>query len=81
MRVPYRLYLVQTFIRMHSTKKVNPHKISQENLNISCQELTEYLLGKLLVRKFDGKILKGRIVETECYAGGEDKGSVSFGGR
>jgi DNA-3-methyladenine glycosylase len=41
-----------------------------------------YLLGKVLVRKLDnGSILKGRIVETECYLGGEDKASHSYNGR
>lgn len=41
-----------------------------------------YFLGKLLVRKLDdGNILKGRIVETECYLGNEDKASQSYNGK
>jgi DNA-3-methyladenine glycosylase len=34
--------------------------------------LAPLLLGKLLVRKIDGKLLKYRITETECYYGEED---------
>lgn len=33
------------------------------------------LLGKVIVRKLDGKILKGKIVETEAYLGEEDRAS------
>lgn len=37
------------------------------------------ILGKILVRKLeDGAILKGRIVETESYLGGNDKGSNTY---
>ncbi|KAF5304422.1 hypothetical protein FQR65_LT07952 [Abscondita terminalis] len=39
------------------------------------------ILRKILARKVDNEILKGRIVETECYLGGIDKASHSFGGR
>jgi len=33
------------------------------------------LLGKILVRKYDGKTIKVKIVETEAYCGAEDKAS------
>lgn len=50
--------------------------------DMSCPELANNLLGKILVRKLDsGERLSGRIVETECYLGGEDKASHSFRGK
>lgn len=39
------------------------------------------LLGKVVVRKIEDKILKARIVETESYLGMEDKAAHSYGGR
>lgn len=33
------------------------------------------LLGKIIVRKYDGKTIKVKIVETEAYSGAEDKAS------
>jgi hypothetical protein len=50
--------------------------------NVPCEDLAKGLLGKILVRRLnDGTVLKGRIVETECYPGGEDKASCSYNGR
>lgn len=50
--------------------------------DVPCEQLARALLGKMLVRRLEnGHILKGRIVETECYLGGEDKASHSFGGK
>ncbi|CAG9857748.1 unnamed protein product [Phyllotreta striolata] len=60
----------------------NARRLNKEDLDLPCQELAIYLLGKVLVRKLeDDTILKGRIVETESYLGGEDKASHSFNGR
>lgn len=40
------------------------------------------LLGKVLCRRLpDGKILRGRIVETEAYLGIKDRAAHTFGGR
>ena len=39
------------------------------------------LLGKVLVRNYNGNILKGKIVETEAYIGRIDKASHAYGGR
>ena len=44
-------------------------------------DLSKELLGKILVRKIDGRILKGRIVETEAYIGEIDKASHAYGGK
>ncbi|KAK4876722.1 hypothetical protein RN001_009228 [Aquatica leii] len=65
-------------------RKLNTLTTNQLNLefyNVPCYNLANFLLGKLLVRQINDEILKGRIVETECYLGGEDKASHSFGGR
>lgn len=63
--------------------KINYKRLVKEDLmDKTCKELSLYLLGKVLVRKLqDETILKGRIVETESYLGGEDKGSNTFNGR
>ncbi len=39
------------------------------------------LLGKILVREIDGKIVSGMIVETEAYKYKEDPASHAFGGK
>lgn len=39
------------------------------------------LLGKVLVREFNGITLKGRIVETEAYIGAVDKACHAYGGK
>ncbi|MEM2105400.1 MAG: DNA-3-methyladenine glycosylase [Candidatus Bathyarchaeia archaeon] len=39
------------------------------------------LLGKILIRKLDSKILSGRIVETEAYYGEKDPASKAHKGR
>lgn len=50
--------------------------------DVPCEQLARTLLGKILVRQLDnGQVLKGRIVETECYLGGDDQASHSFRGK
>jgi DNA-3-methyladenine glycosylase len=39
------------------------------------------LLGKVLVRKLDGQILSGRIVETEAYEATNDEAAHGYSGR
>lgn len=57
-------------------------RLGDSFFNVPCEELAKRLLGKVLVRRLDdGTILKGRIVETESYLGGEDKASHSYKGR
>src|SRR5262249_40941234 len=43
-------------------------------------ELARALLGRILVRRIDGALLAGRIVETEAYGGRIDPASHSFRG-
>ena len=38
----------------------------------------EKLIGKILVHNINGKVLKGRIVETEAYRGPFDKAAHSY---
>uniref|UniRef100_A0A914VKX7 DNA-3-methyladenine glycosylase n=1 Tax=Plectus sambesii TaxID=2011161 RepID=A0A914VKX7_9BILA len=45
------------------------------------EDLAKALLGKLIVRDCDGEMMVARIVETEAYPGGDDKGSHSFNGK
>lgn len=44
-------------------------------------DLSKKLLGKILVREVDGRILKAKIVETEAYIGEIDKASHAYNGR
>lgn len=56
--------------------------LKESDLNLECVEMAHYLLGKLFVRKLEnGRVLRGRIVETECYLGGIDKASHSYNER
>jgi DNA-3-methyladenine glycosylase len=43
--------------------------------------IAKELLGKILVTQLDGVRSTGRIVETEAYAGFDDRASHAFGGR
>ncbi|KAG9463768.1 hypothetical protein GDO78_021120 [Eleutherodactylus coqui] len=50
--------------------------------NKPCIDLAKSFLGQILVRRLpDGTELRGRIVETESYLGGEDEASHSRGGK
>ena len=44
-------------------------------------KVAKELLGKILVREIDGKLVAGKIVETEAYTGVTDKGAHVYGGR
>ena len=44
-------------------------------------QIARELLGKILVTQWDGVRCSGRIVETEAYAGVEDRACHAFGGR
>ncbi|XP_018569218.1 probable DNA-3-methyladenine glycosylase [Anoplophora glabripennis] len=65
-----------------SVNNLNIRRLLKEDIDKPSKELSIYLLGKILVRKLEGDtILKGRIVETESYLGGEDKASNTYNGR
>ncbi|RXN22755.1 DNA-3-methyladenine glycosylase [Labeo rohita] len=57
-------------------------RLTYSFFNQPCVDLAKAFLGKVLVRKLsDGTELRGRVVETEAYLGGEDKASHSAGGK
>ncbi|KAG7316901.1 hypothetical protein KOW79_019199 [Hemibagrus wyckioides] len=57
-------------------------RLRSDFFNQPCVDLAKALLGKVLVRRHpDGTELRGRVVETEAYLGGEDKASHSAGGK
>ncbi|XP_063171210.1 DNA-3-methyladenine glycosylase [Candoia aspera] len=59
-----------------------PSRLGADYFDQPCVRLAKALLGQVLVRKLpDGRELRGRIVETEAYLGGEDTASHSRGGR
>ncbi|KAF7243101.1 DNA-3-methyladenine glycosylase [Varanus komodoensis] len=59
-----------------------PARLGAEYFDQPCIRLAKGLLGQVLVRKLpDGRELRGRIVETEAYLGGDDTASHSRGGR
>ncbi|XP_078069065.1 DNA-3-methyladenine glycosylase [Mustelus asterias] len=65
-----------------STAQVANGRLSSGFFNQPCVTLAKEFLGQVMVRKFaDGSEMKGRIVETEAYLGGEDQASHSRGGR
>lgn len=62
-------------------KNIYIRRLLREDFDKPCTVLANFLLGKVLVRNCDQTILKGRIVETEAYLGGEDKASHSYNNR
>lgn len=44
-------------------------------------EVAKDLLGKILVREVDGKIISGKIVEVEGYIGPDDKAAHTYGNK
>lgn len=56
-------------------------KINLEFFNRNTLKVAEDLIGKIIVRKYNGKLLKIRITETEGYLGVKDKASHSYNGK
>lgn len=56
-------------------RKLNQSFYLQPTLKVARE-----LLGKIIVRQLDGKILAGRIVETEAYVGENDPACHAYGG-
>lgn len=57
------------------------NKLSRDFYDRDARIVAEKLLGKVLVRKYDNKIIKVRIIETEAYIGEIDKASHGYGGK
>lgn len=49
--------------------------------NPDVEDVAQKLLGKVLVTQFNGILTSGKIVETEAYAGPQDKASHAYNGR
>ncbi|XP_029431892.1 DNA-3-methyladenine glycosylase [Rhinatrema bivittatum] len=63
-------------------EKMKPFRLGPDFFNQPCIGLAKSFLGQILVRKLpDGRELRGRIVETEAYLGGEDEASHSANGK
>ena len=56
-------------------------KLKFADYDRSSLELAPFLLGKILCRIDNGKLLCGEIVETEAYTGINDKACHAFGGK
>ena len=54
--------------------------LSKEFFINDASVVAKQLLGKILVRKFNGHLLSGKIVETEAYFGGKDPASRAYKG-
>jgi DNA-3-methyladenine glycosylase len=50
-------------------------RLKQEFYQKDAVQAAKDLLGKIIVRKYDGKTIKVKIVDTEAYQGAEDKAS------
>ncbi|XP_073988581.1 uncharacterized protein [Rhodnius prolixus] len=69
-------------INSGSVVQSNWTRLLHSDYDVPCFTLARNLLGLHLCRRLDtGEIVKGIIVETECYPGGDDKASQSFGGK
>ena len=56
-------------------------RLNAETYKMRAPELAPYLLGKLLCVKRDGKTVRARICETECYFGESDTACHAHRGR
>ena len=59
----------------------NGRVIFPQELRGPATELAPWLIGKILCREIDGKIIRARITETECYFGQEDTACHAHKGR
>lgn len=52
--------------------------VSPNFFNAPCLQLAKQLLGQYVVHTYDGKLLVGKIVETEAYMGPKDRAAHSY---
>lgn len=57
------------------------HCLEREFYRRDTLTVAKELIGKYLVREYDGVLLAGRITETEAYIGAIDKACHAYGGR
>jgi DNA-3-methyladenine glycosylase len=58
---------------------VRPRRLRRAELPADAAALAQYLIGKTLIRDFNGTRLSGRIVETEAYPPGDASGHAFVG--
>jgi DNA-3-methyladenine glycosylase len=73
-----RIYIDDRIVR--ERWKINM-KLDEKFYSRDTLTVAKELLGKVLVHNVDGKLLKGKIVETEAYLGTKDKAAHSYGGK
>ncbi|HHZ01596.1 MAG TPA: DNA-3-methyladenine glycosylase [Tissierellia bacterium] len=56
-------------------------KLNRDFYNRDTRIVAEDLIGKVLVRKYDGVLIKSRIIETEAYIAEIDKACHGYGGK
>lgn len=56
-------------------------KLNRSFYDRDARIVAENLIGKILVRKYDDKIIRARITETEAYIAEIDKASHGYGGK
>lgn len=56
-------------------------KLNRSFYDRDARAVGEDLVGKILVRKYGGTVIKSRIVETEAYIAAIDKASHAYGGK
>lgn len=59
----------------------NQERVHPDFFTRPADAVARELLGMNLVRKMDGGLLSGRIIETEAYLGRQDRASHAFGGK
>lgn len=57
------------------------HKLERSFYDRDARIVAEDLIGKVIVRKYEDKIIKARINETEAYIAAIDKASHAYGGK
>lgn len=62
-------------------KRCKTVRLDQNFYDQQCKALAIALLGNVLVRKVDGQLLSGKIVETEAYLGIVDQAAHSYKGK
>jgi DNA-3-methyladenine glycosylase len=57
---------------------LSKRRIQREFFKTDVVDLAQKLLGKIIIRKIDGEIIKAKIVETEAYKAPEDKACHAY---
>src|ERR1700728_1366279 len=66
---------------VNRTVKSRARKLTQSFFRRPAGDVARELIGKILVRRLRGKLLRARVVETEAYLGPDDLASHASKGR